>query len=298
MPLPPFHAGEIAVQTRLGAAAGAEKAGRRSIRDHMIQQHQEFFPLLPMLFVGARDAEGVPWASVLAGDLGFVHALDERRLRIEGALSSGDALAGGLSVGQDIGLLGLQWETRRRNRLNGRIAAMSAGGIDVAVTQSFGNCPKYIQTRERVGRSGGGIGVVESRTDLSDADRALIARSDMLMIATAHPDGGDASEGVDVSHRGGKPGFVAFETDGALRWADYPGNRFYNTLGNIEVDPRVGLLFLDWATGAGLQVSGKAEIVWGDDRAVRVRVDRVQFVPGMLPDAWRLMETSPHLDRL
>ncbi len=301
----PFHPGEIAVQTRVGVAEMAAKFGGKAIRDHLIDQHRDFYPLLPMVFLGAADDEGRPWASLLAGPPGFAHAPDAGALRLDARPAAGDALEAALTPGRKVGVLGLEWQTRRRNRLAGRVAAADAGGVAIAVEQAFGNCPKYIQTRTPGGPTTGAA-AASRRPAFSADDLSLIRAADTLMIATVRP-GDSASDGADVSHRGGAPGFVEVEADGALLWADYPGNRFFNTLGNIEATGRAGLLFVDWATGAGLQATGTAEIVWtgpsvdrlrGAERAVRFRATEVRTVPGLLPEAWRLLEVSPYLERL
>jgi len=101
---------------------------------------------------------------------------------------------------------------------------------------------------------------------------ALVGRADTFFLATsARPDpaAGPASEGVDMSHRGGRPGFVvATEEDATtvLTWPDYPGNNFFNSLGNLVLHPWAGLLVVDFATGSVLTVRGRAEIVVGRRR--------------------------------
>jgi len=62
---------------------------------------------------------------------------------------------------------------------------------------------------------------------------------------------------MDASHRGGEPGFVQVLDDNHLLWPDYAGNNHFNTLGNLLVDSRVGLLFVDFAGGHLLQLSGR-----------------------------------------
>ncbi|MDT1852839.1 FAD-binding oxidoreductase, partial [Acinetobacter baumannii] len=67
---------------------------------------------------------------------------------------------------------------------------------------------------------------------------------------------------VDVSHRGGKAGFVRVADDGTLTIPDFDGNLFFNTLGNIVVNGKAGLLFVDFASGDLLQMSGDAEVIF------------------------------------
>lgn len=140
----PFHLGEQQIQSRLGMRDKLEDIGRRMIRDHMPEQHREFFALLPWLLVGSRDADGQPQASVLWGAPGFASSPQPQRLRIDTLPEADDPLAANLRAGTGLGLLGIELPTRRRNRMNGRVEALSDGGFAVTVQQSFGNCPKYI----------------------------------------------------------------------------------------------------------------------------------------------------------
>ena len=63
MTAPTFHAGERAVQERVGVAARMAEFGPRVIRDFMPDQHREFFAQLPFVIAGTKDAAGQPWAA-------------------------------------------------------------------------------------------------------------------------------------------------------------------------------------------------------------------------------------------
>jgi predicted pyridoxine 5'-phosphate oxidase superfamily flavin-nucleotide-binding protein len=303
----PFHAGELAVQTRAGVRERVASAGARMIRDTMPEQHRELFEKLPMLFVGSLDAARRPWASILVGMPGFVQAPDARRLRIAARPAHGDPLAQHLAAGVPVGLLGLEPHTRRRNRMNGTVVAVDAGAFTVEAEQSFGNCPQYIQAREpRWRRDPASFGqarsVVRLPGALSDAARALLRRADTLFVASA------AAGGVDVSHRGGRPGFVNVTEDrdgrAVLTLPDFRGNNLYNTLGNIAAHPHAGVLVIDPDSGDLLQLTGGAEIVWdgpevtaftGAQRLVRIGVEAALWHPQALPLAWSAPEYAPQL---
>ena len=262
----PFHRGEKELQSRLGIRDKMEQVGRRMIHDHIPEQLQGFFLQLPLLLVGTTDEAGRPWASVLVGQSGFIQATDSHTLRVKGRPSYGDPLNKALVAGADIGALGLEFPTRRRNRVNGKIAHVDDGGFEIRVTQSFGNCPKYIQARELGSGSRidtiGEHRTVHRREALNKADAALIARSDTFFIASQFSENGDWTHGIDVSHRGGRPGFVIVGHETSLLFPDYSGNCMFNTLGNLLVNPRSGLLFFDFQTGDTLQLTGEAEILW------------------------------------
>ena len=275
----PFHRGEQEIQSRLGIRDKIEQAGRRMIRDHMPEQHQEFFSQLPLLIIGTADAAGRPWASVLAGQPGFLHAIDAHTLRVMARPIYGDPLNKALVDGADIGALGLEFSTRRRNRVNGRIARVGEDGFEIRVSQSFGNCPKYIQAREL--DLGGEIEAMREKRPvgrgetLGKAEAALIARSDTFFIASQFSENGDDwTHGIDVSHRGGRPGFVIVAHETSLLFPDYSGNCMFNTLGNILINPRCGLLFLEFESGDTLQVTREAEIREAHRRSLSSRPSR------------------------
>lgn len=310
MTAPTFHAGERAVQDRVGVAGRMAELGPRVIRDFMPDQHRDFFMQLPFVMAGTTDAAGQPWASVLAAPPGFVKSPDAHTLVIHAQPLAGDPLQDTLVDGAFIGLLGLEPHTRRRNRMNGIVQGMNAEGFGVQLQQSFGNCPKYIQAREPVYLTDelSAPSVVHAGSQLDAAARRMIEASDTLFIATAFS--GDASVvgaagGVDVSHRGGKPGFVRVDADGTLTMPDFLGNFFFNTLGNIAVNPLAGLLFVDFDSGDLLYLAAKAEIVWdgpelrafeGAQRLLRFSVLQMRRVEGALPLRWGAAVLSPALD--
>ncbi|MEC5384967.1 pyridoxamine 5'-phosphate oxidase family protein [Uliginosibacterium sp. H3] len=303
-----FHAGERAMQASVGLAERMALVGAQAIRDYMPQQHRDFFPLLPFLIVGSVDASAQPSASVLAAPAGFVSSPDERSLRIEAPIDHDDPLAANLHLGASLGVLGLEPHTRRRNRANGRVSARDEDGFTLAVQQSFGNCPKYIQAREPVFAPQGAVaGGVRISAGLDEQARALIGRADTFFIASAHTrsasDDAARAQGVDVSHRGGKPGFVRVEGN-TLTVPDFRGNFFFNTLGNLLEHPQAGLLFIDFATGDLLQLAAAAEIITegaelagfvGAERLLRLRVGEARFRPAALPLRWGEAEISPVL---
>ena len=95
--------------------------------------------------------------------------------------------------------------------------------------------------------------------DLDDAARVLIAASDTFFVASRSRAEIDRAGELDMSHRGGRPGFVGVPGD-TLVIPDFRGNRFFNTLGNFLGDPRAGLLFIDFASGDLLQLQGTVAI--------------------------------------
>ncbi|WP_313953701.1 pyridoxamine 5'-phosphate oxidase family protein [Accumulibacter sp.] len=305
----PFHAAERAAQRLAGVDDRILAVGRSAIRDHLLAQHQEFFRSQHQLLLATVDADAQPWVAMVAGPPGFAHALDARHLRVDAQPLAG-APGQALSAGATLGVLGINFANRRRNRLNGRLLTVDESGFELEVVQSFGNCPKYIQTREtrlpagttwRVSPSAG-----EAVTAWDDNACALIGGADHFFIATHYDQEGDqAHHGADVSHRGGKPGFIRIDADGTLLFPDFAGNRFYNTLGNIVANGKAALLFTDYSTGSLLSTSGMASVDWqaasahgfaGAERLLRFTPREVWRYPRALPFAWRFGEQSVALD--
>ncbi|MDH3915361.1 MAG: pyridoxamine 5'-phosphate oxidase family protein [Chromatiales bacterium] len=306
----PFHPGEQQIQARLGVRDKVEAIGQRFIRDHMPDEHRNFYEQLPFIMIGTVDGDGRPWASLLAGQPGFIQSPDAHTLAFSARPLPGDPASDNLAAGAPVGFLGIQFRDRRRNRVNGRVATLDATGFRIDVDQSFGNCPMYIQARDHELLPADSAVGVQATHDLAalDADaRRLIATSDSFFIASQYSASeGRAFEGVDVSHRGGRPGFVRVDDDNTLSFPDFTGNMHFNTLGNLLLDPRAGLLFIDYETRDLLFLTGRSEIVWeaeeleaftGAERLVRFHIDAGRRLPGALPIRWSFRDYSPVLEQ-
>jgi uncharacterized protein len=292
----PWHAGEVAIQRSAGVA---EKLAARGnlLRDHLIDQHRQFYPQLPFIVAGAVDSEDDAWATVLAGNPGFLQSPDPHRLSITAARDPRDPANEGMNDGDAIGLLGIELHTRRRNRLNGVVRRRSPDAFDVTVQQSFGNCPQYIQLRDLAFVRDPAAPASEAPRSLDRLDeraRAMIAGADTFFVAS-YVDRPEGRREVDVSHRGGKPGFVRLDENGVLTIPDFSGNRFFNTLGNLAANPKAGLLFVDFEAGDLLQLSGDAEVILesaeiaafqGAERLWRFTPRRILHRPDALPMRW------------
>jgi uncharacterized protein len=293
----PWHEGELELQRSVGVIDQMDAVGRRVLRNFLLDQHRDFFPLLPFIVIGAVDADGLPWATIRAGRPGFLHSPDPLTLAVDAACDWADPAEGGMKDGDPIGLVGVDLITRRRNRLNGRIHRQDSERFEIAVSQSFGNCPRYIQNRHfkfvrNPGQTASGRVIISSKLD--DEARRIIDCADTFFVASYVDQVGQGRQ-VDVSHRGGRPGFVRVDPDGGLTVPDFNGNLFFNTLGNFLVNPRAGLLFIEHDTGDMLQLSGRTEVILnspeiaafqGAERLWRVFPEKVVLRRDALPLRW------------
>ncbi|PCI61356.1 MAG: oxidoreductase [Kordiimonadales bacterium] len=308
----PFHEGELAIQDRYGVREKMHRFATKVIRDNMPDQHREFYGALPYLLVGSLDRSGQPWASMLVGEPGFLSSPDNKTLRAGSKPLFADPLNDNLQDGAPLGLLGIELHSRRRNRMNGTASNVGAQGFDITVDQSFGNCPKYIQARDFEVLDTISTPEIERPVHraelLGTAEQAILSKADAFFIASAFPGNqDDPRHGADVSHRGGKPGFIHIEDASTFIFPDFTGNNHYNTLGNVALNPKVGFLIPDFETGDMLYIAATADIIWdgdqlkafkGAERLIRARISKVIRVENSLPFRWTFNSYAPNLAKL
>jgi len=136
------------------------------------------------------------------------------------------------------------------------------------------------------------------RGALTAEDTAFIESQALFMLATA-----DAEGWPECSYKGGVPGFVRVLDPETLAFPGYDGNGMFRSLGNILVNPRVGLLFIDFEQPRRLRVQGLASIDPGDpllesfagaQQVVRLRVERVYPTCPRYIHPMQRVAVSPH----
>jgi predicted pyridoxine 5'-phosphate oxidase superfamily flavin-nucleotide-binding protein len=297
----PFHDGEIAVQERAGERDIARQRGA-IIGSRIVPGALPFLAQQRLIAVSIAGDAGHLWTSVWGGAPGFVHSADGQRVEITASMmtpSPDDPVRPRAAVGRDIGMLAIDFATRRRLRINGTIEADSSELV-VLVRESVPNCPKYIQRRQSYD--------VSPPTSFADPDRRghvldgetreLLERADTAFVGSLHPD-----RGVDTSHRGGSPGFIEVVGPTKLRVPDYPGNSMFMTLGNFAIDSRASLAVVDFERGRLLSLSGSAHMDFDADDPHQLTGGTRRFwdfevrewIQFELPRGvrWELLEASP-----
>ena len=294
----PFHEGEKFIQNKLNVRSRIEKLGGRVIRDHMPEQHRTFYRNLPHIFISITDESGYSWASILCGFPDLIESPTPNELIINCLPNIDDPLHEKLKIGQHIGLLGIMLYNKRRNRLSGIIKEVNESSFKVSVLQSFGNCPQYItkrsprilQPKERQ----------ESHSihfnSFSNEIEEFIKSSDTFFVSSYKATNENTqSDGADISHRGGKQGFVKIDNKKKLTIPDYSGNFHFNTLGNFIVTPKAGLLFIDFSTGHILTMTGTPNVIFNSpaikgftaaERLWTFTLDHGYLIKNSLPLVW------------
>ena len=258
----PFHQGELAVQTKAGEAYMAQRVGM-GIHNLIPTLALRFIDKQPMVFVSSLDTRGNIWASVLIGREGFLRAASESQVVLDLKYlenERNEIFWENIKDNPKVGMLFIEMATRRRLRINGIVSQVQEKLI-ITVHQGYANCPKFIQAREVEvhQKQANPTSQTTFGTELNDTLKDFIAKADTFFVGS-----GDAKGNLDVSHRGGKPGFVQVLDEKTLKIPDYPGNSMYNTLGNFVANPNAGLLFVDFEKGKTLQLLGKASIIWDE----------------------------------
>ncbi len=290
-----YHAGELEVQ---------ERAGVRTQADQMSDMILPFIPPAAGRFVAAQRlavvasvaGDGSVWCSAMIGEPGFLSLADEHTLQIS-LPPNEDPIWENLPANPHAGVIILDPASRKRLRVNG-LARITSNGLSIQTEQAYTNCAKYIQKRTPAPFE---VRAVERQsmrsTELNSSQQKWIHAADTFFIATFYP-----KSGADASHRGGMPGFVNVLSTRQLEWPDYSGNNMFQSLGNLAVDSKAGLLFADFENGRTLQLSGEAEILWdkekalrfpGAKRLLRLHVKEVIATEGAFSQRWQLIEYSP-----
>jgi uncharacterized protein len=294
-----FHSGELAVQLRAGEKAIADRHSQL-ILGTILEAAKPFLEDQFMVVLASTDSEGAAWSSILYGYPGFAYATGDSSLHIDvSERDTSDPIWANILQNPEIGLLFIDLGSRRRYRINGQVESMEENGLNIAVSEAFPNCPKYIQKRQLTSiaerlvstDTASGIGINEQIAP-------LIRNADTLFVATSN-----AQSGADASHRGGEPGFVQIVDGNTLRIPDFSGNSLYSTLGNIETNPNTGICIPDFTGQKLLQLTGQARILWDQDdpenltggtkRFWELKIDRwvLRHIPQYLE--WEFLAKSP-----
>jgi predicted pyridoxine 5'-phosphate oxidase superfamily flavin-nucleotide-binding protein len=260
----PFHEGELEVQSLAGESQMAERNGV-VIANRIIGGARPFLQQQSMAVFGSRDREDNLWCSIVFGNPGFMRSEDGYAVDFDlsqVAVQGKDPLWANIEVNSAAGMLAIDLATRRRIRINGLLSRPRENSLRLSVQEAYPNCPKYITRRQLKTIS---PELTESLPDTTGAtlgpdQQGRLTRADVLFVATAHP-----TLGADASHRGGAPGFIEVLDERTLRIPDYSGNSMFNTLGNLRVNARAGIIVPDFERGRTLQLSGTAETLWNQD---------------------------------
>ncbi|CAE6452227.1 unnamed protein product [Rhizoctonia solani] len=290
-----WHPGELAMQSKLNYVQ-AVQFSYTMIRDHLPIQHRTFHTSnIAFLPITTLDSDSRPWVSLISsksGKPGFVESPSEVELVVNADVWDGDPVRENLREGKNklLAGVGIEWATRRRNKIAGMVRNVDWDGksmkLELRVTQTLGNCPKYITVRT-VEPSATSPRVLYHKPTIGPDERLpvevvdFIHRADTIFVGTTYVADPSQEERfpshLGTNHRGGRAGFVRVRKDGlTLVVPDYSGNRLMNSLGNVQATPLAGITILDFSTGDILYLTGRAENVF--DQSAREIMDRTNLL--------------------
>ena len=162
---PTFHDGNRRYQDRFDTRRLADRIDERLVRDRIDADDRAFIEQCDMLFLATADAAGHPQCSYKGGDPGFVRVVDEQTVVFPNYDGNGMYLtAGNALLNPHVGLLFIDFERRKRLRLNGVASHVDDDPLlgaypeaqflwRVRATEVFPNCPRYIHHYSLVERS-------------------------------------------------------------------------------------------------------------------------------------------------
>jgi ferredoxin-NADP reductase len=315
-----WHPGEVAVHKLLNIPDHGGKPTSRG----MPQGYGYRIAASPLVAFGALDGEGRPWTTVLGGERGFSRPIQQGFLGAKSLVDRNhdpvvEALLGpappeGELVPREVPLsaLSVDLENRDRVKIAGRLIAgviNSQGGtgsgvgeleMAVLVKETLGNCPKYMNKkviREHLPSPE----LVSDTLPLPKEAINLIEKADMFFLTTAH------GAAMDTNHRGGPPGFIRVARNSpdevVVVYPEYSGNRLYESLGNLYLNPKIGIAVPDFDTSDVLYLTGTTKILVRTEAAalvphtklaVKITVAAARFVKDGLPFRGGLGERSPY----
>ena len=287
--------------------------------------------IAPLIAIGTLDKQGRPWTTLWGGEKGISQPIAQGILGIRSQVvrqhdpvveelvgKEGDGtVVREEGVGRMVSGLTIDLETRKRTKLYGRMVAgalsmredeatetqqhVAEVQLVLKIEQSLGNCPKYLN-KKHVELAESNPELVSDSPQLPQRALDLLSKADLFFLSSANHD-----QDMDTNHRGGPAGFIRVisnDPSGAvLCYPEYSGNRLYQTLGNLKVNPVVGLCVPDFDTGDMLYLTGKTTIFIGPDAAailprsnlaVKITTTAARFVATALPFRGLPGESSPY----
>ena len=200
-----FHDGELHAQQHAGVAAEAQRLAGMLTEPNISGGMSGFIAERELAFLTAEDRDGRLWTSPVFGPRGSFVGIG-RRLGMARTPADGDPLQE-LRPGQSVGALLVDFDRRRRLRVNGVVDRYGPDGLGIEVEQAFGNCPRHITPRpaSTVDDLDESADTVRRFTRLEPEDIAQITAADTFVLGTLHPQHGAPPTGAAIRGSCGAP---------------------------------------------------------------------------------------------
>ncbi|KAK4232596.1 hypothetical protein QBC38DRAFT_463225 [Podospora fimiseda] len=318
-----WHAGEQAVHKLLRVPTSSRENPTSS---GLPPSYARRVTISPLVALGALDDQGRPWTAIWGGERGFIRPVAQGVLGLQSivdktndpvlkslldGIPDGEVYQTADGQGKPISALSIDLESRDRVKLAGKMVVGTLGarpGTDslgevqmaLHIQESLGNCPKYLN-KKTIRAHIPSPELVSNTLPLPEEAVKLISQADMFFLSSTN------NQTMDTNHRGGAPGFVRVltnsESDGVtLVYPEYSGNRLYQTLGNLHVNPLIGLAIPDYETSSVLYLTGTTSLLVNPPSsilphtklAVKITVNSALYIRDSLPFRGEPGELSPY----
>ncbi|KAK3998317.1 hypothetical protein QBC44DRAFT_228393 [Cladorrhinum sp. PSN332] len=316
-----WHAGEQAIHKLLKVPTSSRENPTSS---GLPPSYARRVAVSPLVALGGLDDQGRPWTTIWGGERGFIRPVAHSVLGLQSIVDKAHdpvlkSLLNGVpdgevfqsDEGKQISALSIDLESRDRVKLTGKMVVGTVGsrpGTDAIgevqmalhIQESLGNCPKYLN-KKIIRAHIPSPELVSSALPLPEEAVKLISQADMFFLSSTN------NKTMDTNHRGGAPGFLRIltnsESDGvALIYPEYSGNRLYQTLGNLHINPSIGLAIPDYTTSSVLYLTGTSTLLVNPPSsilphtklAVKITVHSAIYIKDSLPFRGEPGELSPY----
>jgi len=250
-----FHEGEYHIQETMGVRKDSD-ALSSMIQNKLPFIAKGFLRELKFCVLTLSIKEDDIYSATVYNDSGFIDILDDSTILIN--LNKKSYIPPSYLKNNDltIGFLGIDFEQAMRIRVNGKAKILN-NKILLSINEAYANCPKYIKKRIHVESKNKPLfqHIIKNNT-ITKEFKDVLSNTDTFFLASLHK-----KKGADISHKGGKEGFVKVISSTKLQFTDMPGNNLFNSLGNIHINSSVNLLFIDFINNDTYLFIGNASII-------------------------------------
>lgn len=261
-----YHEGEIRIQELMGVRTISDSLSSMIQKDMSVVAIQ-FLKALSFSVITFSKETTILHSSIVFGFDSFIKILTKNELLID--LTNRSFIPKEILEGKvlNIGFIGLDFENKMRIRINGK-GDIKNNQLHLVIDEIYSNCPKYITDRKLKGKLDFSDEIkLYKNSFLEGNSKHILSNTDTFFLSTIHK-----SKGADISHKGGKKGFLRVISSTKFEFDDFPGNNLYNSIGNIYTNPNINILAIDFFSNDILHIVGTAKIIQEENNKRKLKI--------------------------
>lgn len=261
-----YHEGEVYIQELMGVRTISDSLSSMIKKDMSVVATQ-FLKTLSFSVITFSKETSILHSSIVFGLNSFIKILTKNELLID--LKNRSFIPKEILEEKTltIGFIGLDFENKMRIRINGK-GDIKNNQLHLVIDEIYSNCPKYITNRKLNGKLDFFDEIKHYKnSSLEKNSINILTNADTFFLSTIHK-----SKGADISHKGGKKGFLRVVSPAQLEFDDFPGNNLYNSIGNIYTNKNVNILVIDFFSNDILHIVGTAKIMQEETNKNKLKI--------------------------